>query len=1003
MRKLLLSPLIRISFGLAMLTVSLLMVSEFLGMVPNKNAAELESRKAIAESLAVQLSAAISNQELLTVEETLQSVVVRNPSILSAAMRVNDTDLLFEFGDHKAHWSLDISDNSTATQIQVAIYGESGLWGNMELRFVEIDNISGFASFRQSYLALVVFMAILGFITYMFFLKRVVHELNTDDVIPDRVRKALDSLTESLLIVDHAGYIVFSNNAFAKLTGQAAEDAIGKRTTDYNWQQESDNSESQLLPWDRVLEGMDVLQGELIRLKTKHDKTCHLTVNVSPITSSDEKIQGALITFDDISEIEAKNEQLRRALSKLEHAQQEVTQQNEKLQVLATRDPMTNTLNRRSLFQGLDALFVEVAEEQESLSFIMVDIDHFKSVNDTYGHATGDRVIVFLANCLTKHARTQDMVARFGGEEFCVVLPRTDIQESAKIAESMRLEVEQGHGGDYTSDLKITASFGVSTLTSEVKNPNALFELADQALYKAKESGRNRVVCCTDEEIEIKSKPILVRKSSAIEPVDMNPDSETIDVQTDSSVSQKNILLFDRIEQAKKRSSACKTHFAVLVMDIDILQRVNDTLGLLVGEKFVSAITKRLKNVIRDSDAIFVDDKNDFIFSISALGSREIVILLTDINEISSVSIVLDRIFHAHNAPIILEGNEYFLSSNIGICTYPKDGDHPAILIKNASIAKREAQRLPGENNHFFYTDEISRQSIDQIALETELHSAMKQDELVIFYQPKVNLKTGGIVGFEALLRWQHPQRGLVPPDQFIPIAEQTGLIEEISQWVIRTVCKQIYIWHEEGHGSISVSINLSPVEFGDPDLASKIIATVTETQIPPDALEIEITETIAMHNMDTAVVMLEQISAAGIGISVDDFGTGYASLSYLQRLPIGKIKIDRSFIIGILMGSNDAAIVSAIIAMGHTLGLDVIAEGIETEEQLRFLQDLQCDQIQGYLVSRPVPRESIDELLADPSAVTKLITNSARTDLERKIAGSTSSMISVLNSPPGN
>ncbi len=1004
MRRFTLSPLIRISFGLVMLTVSLLLISEFLGMVPNKNSAVLESRKAIAESLAVQLSAAISNNELYTVKETLRAIVDRNESVLSAAIRIGQNDLLYKFGDHKTHWSLDVSDHSTARQIQVAIYGNQGRWGNMELRFTEIGDNTGSIPFKQSYLALVMFVAILGFISYMLFLKRVVHELNTDNIIPDRVRRALDSLTESLLIVDHAGYIVFSNSAFSQMTGLTADEAIGTNTSECNWQLESVEAEAQQLPWESVLAGgTDVLQGELIQLKTKHNKTVHLTVNASPIMSPDEKIQGALITFDDVSEIEAKNEELLRTLTKLEQAQAEVTEQNQQLQILATRDPMTNALNRRSLFEGLDALFAEASEQQEPLSFIMVDIDHFKAVNDTYGHATGDRVIVFLANCLTKHARPQDLVARFGGEEFCVVTPGTNINDAALLAEKMRFEVQHGHGGDYEEELNITASLGVATLATTVNDSNGLFELADQALYKAKEGGRNQVVCWTEgvEENPVSApKPATVRRTSIVsvdEPsAKTNPQTEL----SDSSVTHKNILLFNRIDQAITRSSYCDTNLAVLVMDIDILQRVNDTLGLLVGEKFVSAITKRLKNVIRDTDTLFVDDNSEFLFSISPLGSREIVLLLTDLDKIDSVVIVLKRIFHTQDEPIVLEGNEYYLSSNIGISAYPTDGDTSATLIKNASIAKREAMRLPGENNYFFYTDEISQLSKDNILLETDLYSALKQDELIIFYQPKVDLKTGNIVGFEALLRWQHPQRGLIPPDAFISIAERTGLIGEISQWVIRTVCNQILLWHDAGFHDISVSINLSPVEFGDPDLASKIIASVAESHIPPKALEIEITETIALHNMNTAVDMLAQISLAGIGISVDDFGTGYASLSYLQRLPISKIKIDRSFITGILVDTNDAVIVSGIIAMGHTLGLDVIAEGIETEEQLRFLQDLHCDQIQGYLISRPVPRDTIDELLANSEAVKNLILHK-NIDANRNMSDDTNSMINILNNLP--
>ena len=258
--------------------------------------------------------------------------------------------------------------------------------------------------------------------------------------------------------------------------------------------------------------------------------------------------------------------------------------------------------------------------------------------------------------------------------------------------------------------------------------------------------------------------------------------------------------------------------------------------------------------------------------------------------------------------------------------------------------------------------------------METELHRAIEREELIVYYQPKVDLKTGNILGMEALVRWQHPQLGVLPPNEFIPLAEQTGLIEKIGHWVIRVACRQVRSWQEAGYGTINVAVNLSPLELRDPELGDRIIALVNELDIPPSALELEITETVVMQSMETAAGTLEKLSKAGLSIALDDFGTGYSSLSYLKRFPLSKVKIDRSFISDFMQESNDAAIVSAIIAMSHSLGLRVVAEGVETDEQLRFLQDLHCDEMQGYLISRPVPREEATDLLARASSIRRMI-----------------------------
>ena len=1056
------SPLVRISFSLAMLTVAMLLLTDLLGLVPDTKDAELRSRKVIAESLAVQLSTVIAERQLHGVEEILRSVVERNRSVRSGAVRMGAGKLLAAYGEHAKHWTLRSGDKSTMTQVQVPLYDETGRWGSVELSFKALADQGGLLDFRSSFLTVILFVALVGFLAYLLFLKRTMRELNPDAVIPERVRKALDTLAEGLLVVDKDGYIVFSNLAFARKTGLAPNQLVGQKSTELDWEIEAAEQASDELPWIRLLAGQSCPTGVRVRLKTALKTTYTFTVNVSPITAAADKIKGALITFDDITAIETKNEELRRTLGKLEKSQREITRQNQELQVLATRDPLTGALNRRSLFQGFETLFSEAQEEGGELSCIMVDIDHFKSVNDRFGHAVGDKVIKLLAKILTEHSRPIDLVGRFGGEEFCVVLPEVGTAVAAEIAERMRLAVQEGKEAKFTSTLRITASFGVAALSEQLNDHNAMLEQADKALYAAKEGGRNRVIKWSSELEEaapadvsettepapaatepasaateptpdakapppaeeagaVVAFPQLVSaqsRESAAKIVRLHPQdsgmpgvahlngaeqSDQLRSSEDASLSNR-LLLFDRIGQAIWRAQRYATQVAVMVIDVDALQRVSDTLGFAVNEKFAKTIVAHIKKVLRCTDTVALTEENELLFSVSLLGRSEIVVLLTDLKQSEIVTTILQRIFSVNNEPVEVEGNEFYLNSNIGVSLYPFDGEDADTLIRNASSAMREAKQSMGRNSFRFYADDINQRSKKQIHLEAELHRAVEREELILYYQPKVDLKSGCILGMEALLRWQHPQMGLVPPNDFIPLAEQTGMIAEISQWVIGAVCRQVHLWQEAGYGVVNVAINLSPVEFRNPQLGDQIIRLVEAAGVPANAIEMEITETVVMQNMDTAVGILEQLSVAGFSISVDDFGTGYSSLSYLKRFPLSKVKIDRSFISDFTKGPSDAALVSAIIAMSHSLGLRVVAEGVETEEQLRFLQDLHCDEIQGYLISKPVPQAQASDLLAQSSSIQRMIQEYGIECAEltaRHGVGSATGMLGVLNDFP--
>lgn len=971
MQKFINSPLTRISIGLALLTVSLLLSSEFFGLLPDAKKSELQTRKVITEMLAMQLSVNLRENQRESLRETLKSVVERNNNVLSGAIRLKSGKILFESGIHQKNWMLSPGERSTTQQVQVSLFQGAERWGNVELRF---DALSGNKVFSKgSFVLLLIFITLVGFPTYRFYLKRVMRELNPDAVIPERVRKALDTLAEGLLIIDTSGVINFSNAAFANKTGLSPEQLVGRECASLGWEVCADDKGDSELPWLSVMKGNGSSSGMRLKLKTPQNKNYTFTVNVSPIAADAGEIKGALITFDDITALEIKNEELNQAFIKLEDSQKEIVEQNHKLLLLATRDPLTDVLNRRSLFEGFDLLLASAQQEETPLSCIMVDIDHFKAVNDSYGHSVGDDVIKLLANILTKYSSANDLVGRFGGEEFVVVIPEAGIDIAMTTGETIRRVVEQGDAKNYPDIPQITSSFGIATLSSEIDSAKALLDLADAALYVAKENGRNRVIAWSETmDADAKQKngnlPVLPEAETIESLSEVNTRLVNTAQSEKVSCPPDRLLLINRISHAISRIKNKETRLAILMVNIDSLKRVNDSLGVLSAEKFSKIIISRIKEALLDVVEASADKES--VFSVQRLHNNEIAVLLSSLDKIDRVTGYVHRIFSSNKEPILLEGRELYLNTNIGISFYPSDGSDPDALISNAGSALQEANRKQERNNFQFYSDELALRTKKLVQLETALHHALERGELVVHYQPKVSLQTGMTVGMDALLRWNNPELGVVPSGEFIPVAEQTGLIHEIGKWVFHQVCCQIKIWQEAGYNSITVSINLSPIEFRNPDLADQMISYVREMDLPANALGFEIRQMVMMQGVDAAEVLLRKLDSAGFVISLDGFGTGYSSLSYLKRFPVSRIKIGRSFISDALKDSRDVEIIRALITMSHNLGLLVVAEGVETQAQLNLLQDLKCDEVQGYLFGGAMSSDKATSFLADPSSV---------------------------------
>lgn len=419
----------------------------------------------------------------------------------------------------------------------------------------------------------------------------------------------------------------------------------------------------------------------------------------------------------------------------------------------------------------------------------------------------------------------------------------------------------------------------------------------------------------------------------------------------DTLTDLPNRALFeDRLRQAVAMARRTAKTLAILFIALDQVKKVNDTLGHEPGDQLLRQVASRLQSCITESSTV------------ARFGGDEFALLLTEIRGTEDVVETIASISESLKTSFDLGGHELFASACVGVSLYPLDGQDFQGLLKNAGAALYRAKRLGG-NNYQFYTADMHALASKRLALETSMRHAIENGEFIVHYQPRLLSDSLQITGVEALVRWQHPQLGLIPPAEFIPLAEDTGLIVPIGEWVLKTACKQNKVWQSEGWAAMHVAVNLSARQFQHPGILDSVVRTLEETGLAPEHLELELTESSIMSNADFAIDVLSGLKSMGVKITIDDFGTGFSSLSYLKRLPIDTLKIDQSFVRDAPTDPDDAALVMAIITLAHNLRLTVVAEGVETEEQLKLLRLLRCDEIQGYLFSPPVAAEALNVL----------------------------------------
>ncbi|WP_036164641.1 diguanylate cyclase domain-containing protein [Massilia sp. 9096] len=616
---------------------------------------------------------------------------------------------------------------------------------------------------------------------------------------------------------------------------------------------------------------------------------------------------------------------------------------------LAIRDELTGTHNRRHLIGLIEHERERVMQGCTAFCVCLLDIDFFKRINDTYGHAAGDVVLRMFALTVQNQIRDTDAFGRYGGEEFLLMLPATSLEDAMAFAERVRQQIEKLAFPDVGNELQVSVSIGVAQFRAG-ETIGQTITRADEALYVAKSVGRNRVVN-HGQTIEFLLREQTVPMSTVGAPAVDNTDSSECDPLT--GLLGRRVLR-DRLGHAMARAVRNERSVGLMLLNLNKFKDINEALGFEAGDAILVQVAANVRQCLRESDTVV------------RWGGDEFIVILEDLAQPADAQQVAEKILDRFALPLQACERECFVSLSIGIAIFPAPGCDIDTLLKRTDTAMTRA-KLWGENCVQIYSSDAPLPPSERLLLKNHLREALAHDQLLLEYQPQVEGDTGRIVGVEALIRWNHPQYGRIEPGRFITLAEETGLIVPIGEWVLRTACRQQKAWRDAGLPALKMAVNLSARQLKHPELVGRVLDVIAETGIDPSCLDLEITESILIDNMEMNQIGLGVLRQAGVKISIDDFGTGYSSLSYLTELPADILKMDRSFVMRLGQGDPGArsyALAESIIHMAHRLQLTVIAEAVETPEQLADLRAMGCDYAQGYLFHRPQDPDRVAALL---------------------------------------
>jgi diguanylate cyclase (GGDEF)-like protein len=982
------SPTLKISTGLALLTISVALCGYIFGLLPDATKADLDARASVAEALAVQLSAAAARNDFVAIQETISSIENRNTEVLSIALRRANGEILIATGDHARSWVEPGNNRSTPTHVQVPLLNGEDTWGRVEIAFRPLSSSDQIAGIPLDLVGFVAFLGLLGFVGYYFVLRRALRELDPSSVIPERVQAAFNTLAEGVMILDEREVVLLANDSIASMINESPKTLFGKKINDLKWRQWSDTGTTDY-PWRVAIRDHENVTSVPIGIRTISGDVRSFMVNATCIADGKGVVSGTIVTFDDVTDLERKNEDLNRAIKQLEENEEAINRQNSHLQYLANHDPLSGCLNRRALFAKFETSLECAYSERQPLTCLMVDLDHFKRINDRFGHAVGDEVIAGMAGILKSICREEDFAGRYGGEEFCVVLCGLNQEMSEKVAERIRQAVIVNSKDWIQNGEHVTASIGVAMLPDEPIAVTDIVDRADKALYAAKSAGRDRVVFWDGLSPETKSS--TAKQSPAPRSTDhaigQTPEESTVldivlpevsrNTQTDAlprlrsedtsdpaALSRSRLIFMDRVSQSIARAEGNQKIVAVLQCSIDSYDRFTEVFGEEASERLVSAVGNALSAVLRRSDTVSLVGGGYRVPTVSRLAPEKFAIEISDLDATDTVTWIIRRVLDSLSRPIELDGEKVYVRCSFGASLYPGDGADADTLIRHASVAERHARESDGNNAYMFYSKEMNEASRRQMMLESGIRDALEHGEFSLHYQPIIDVRTGRLTAAEALLRCRNKDLQRTPIGMLISVAEQTGLMTDVGEWVFKSAIDQLKQWHDQGLDLPKLSVNLSPVQLRDSMAIERLVQIITEIDIPPQKLQLEVTETAIVQDIDAAGHALKRIQQLGVQIALDDFGTGQSSLTYLRRFRPDVLKIDRSFIDEIDTSRADGTLVAAVTAMSHRMGLRVVAEGVETSIQMDCLRILGCDEVQGYLIARPMPATAMSNWL---------------------------------------
>jgi diguanylate cyclase (GGDEF)-like protein len=934
------TPTLQITIGLLSLTISLIFIAYSFGLVPNENNAALDARARISENLAVQLANLAGRNDVAAVKETIETVVSRNNDIVSMAIRNAEGKVLVDTGSHDVHWLEPLDGKSTATHVLVPLRDADAAQGRIEIVFRPLEISRDIFGFPRAMMTFVGFIGIAGLAGYYFILKRSLRELDPSRAIPERVKAAFDTLAEGVLIMDEKEFVLLSNDAFVRGIYPTPKSLLGINASKLPWVLTDGGTLAPEPPWRTAMHDEKPVLGIPMTICDRFGDQHKLLVNATRIVDGRGVVRGVIATFDDVTVLHQTNEHLNSSINQLHESQFTISEQNKQLLLLASSDPLTRCLNRRAFFADAELKLQNARSQGRPMSFLMLDADHFKSVNDRFGHVVGDQVLIGLADIMKRTCGDGDLVGRYGGEEFCIAVTGLNEHGVERLAEQIRRAVADVRTL-LPSGEPVTISIGIASLTDALCEIADLVKRADEALYAAKTTGRNRFVSWSH-------MPRQPRAPGQSGQNDENPASSPLLAGPTADQNRNDELtgclsrdaLIESIEEMIRKDNGTRS-FAIARIDVDNLEFFADRHGRDVSDALLTKVSQRIKSKLRRSDML------------GRIGADEFLLLFEPFDSKEQIQPIVERIFGELKLPFLIGEFELFGSCRIGVSVYPEHGRSYEALRRNADDAMlRAKQSAKGET--VFFDSGMTLAAAARMEAEQRLRLAIRDRKFCCAFQPKVDINRRQVVGFEALVRWCDDDGEIHLPEKFIGLAVELGLIDQITNFVLDMALRSIDRLDGAFGSATTVSINIAAVLTNDLEFMLQFVNTLRDSKFRGRII-LELTEESFIAKGIFQTVVIPMLREIGVRVSIDDFGTGYSSLSVLADITADEIKIDRSFISGIHQRPRNQSILRAINSLGNALNMTIVAEGVESFEEVAYLQaatSIRC--AQGFYFSEP-------------------------------------------------